>query len=97
MTVPTLPAAPTALTLTRQAGRVTLTWTDNATNETGFQIQRRGATWVTIASPAANPGTGTVTYIDTTVTPGTVYRYRVRAVNLAGNSAWSNVAQITAI
>ena len=97
--VPTLPAAPTALTLTSQPGQVTLTWTDNATNETGFQIQRRAgiAAWITIASPAADPGTGTVTYIDTTVTPGTIYRYRVRAVNLAGASAWSNTVPITAI
>ena len=37
----TAPAAPTNLTATLQAGlRVNLAWTDNATNEAGFRIQR---------------------------------------------------------
>ncbi len=51
----------------------------------------------TIASPTAGPDTGTLTYVDDTATPGTLYRYRVRAENLAGSSTWFNVAQITAL
>ena len=49
-------AAPTNLTATLLAGpQVSLTWTDNATNETGFVVQRsdNGGAFATIATPAA--------------------------------------------
>ena len=40
-TTATAPAAPTSLTATAQAGpQVSLTWRDNASNETGFVVQR---------------------------------------------------------
>ncbi len=39
--VATAPAAPTNLTATAQAGpQVSLTWRDNANNETGFVVER---------------------------------------------------------
>ena len=77
-------SAPTGLAATLQAGpQVGLTWTDNATNETGFVVQRsdNGGAFATIATPAANAGTGTVTYIDATVLAGNTYVYQVYAVN----------------
>jgi hypothetical protein len=86
----TAPAVPTNLTATPQAGpRVSLTWRDNANNETGFKVER--CSFVPPASPCTNfapiaqPGprnnTGNVTYIDATVTGGNSYLYRVAAFN----------------
>ena len=91
-------AAPTALTATLQAGpQVSLAWTDNATDETGFVVQRsdNGGAFATIATPAANPGTGNVTYVDTTVLPGNTYAYQVCAVNGSLASAFSNTASVS--
>jgi FtsP/CotA-like multicopper oxidase with cupredoxin domain len=95
------PLAPTTLTATPQAGpQVTLGWRDNATNETGFVIER-----CTIVSPAttcttfaqigvapARSNTGTTSYVDATVTPGNGYLYRVAAVNGAGVSAYATTS-----
>ncbi|MEO7586624.1 MAG: multicopper oxidase domain-containing protein, partial [Arachnia sp.] len=92
------PAAPTNLTATLQSGpRVSLSWRDNATNETGFIVERSadaGATYTTIATPGARNNTGTMTYINTTAVLGNSYLYRVSAVNAAGNSAPSNTAAV---
>ena len=93
-TVPTPPAAPTFVSATAQPGpQVSVTWTDNAIDETGFVVERctgSGCTNFTqIAAPLASPGTGaTVTYPDTAVTGGNTYRYQVKAVNAGGSSAY---------
>ena len=93
---PPPPAAPSGLTATALLNplRVALSWTDNANNETGFEIQRAtgaAGAFATIATVGANA----ITYTDTTVLPSTTYRYQVRAVNAAGNSAFSNIATVT--
>jgi FtsP/CotA-like multicopper oxidase with cupredoxin domain len=94
----TVPAAPTALAATVQAGpQVSLSWTDNANNETGFLVQRcTGSACTDFAQIAAvgprTTGNATVTYVDTAVTFGNTYRYRVAAVNGAGSSAYTNIA-----
>jgi FtsP/CotA-like multicopper oxidase with cupredoxin domain len=92
------PAAPTGLTAALQSGpRVSLSWTDRATNESGFVVERSvdGGAFAQIAAPAARSGTGTVTYVDPTVTPGATYAYRVAAVNAVDRSAYSNTATVT--
>ena len=93
----TAPAAPTALTATLQAVlRVDLTLTDNAVNEVGFVIQRstNGGPFTQIATAPARAGTGSVSYIDTTVAPGTTYTYQVAATNAI---AVSNFATATVV
>lgn len=84
------------------AGKLTLTWTDNATNELGFTIQRKAeacagtAAWADLASVAAN----VTTYADLTVAEGSTYCYRLNAWNTVDGtptgtkqySAWSNSA-----
>jgi hypothetical protein len=87
-----VPADPTLLNATVQAGpQVRLVWRDNATNETGFAVERctgAGCTnFAQIALPGPRNGTGNVTYVDTTVTAGNTYFYRVFAVNAIGPSA----------
>jgi hypothetical protein len=99
-TVPGLPASPTGMNALVQANplggpQVRLRWTDNANNETSFALERCmgagcGTTPSNFAQIAAVPprttGAPTVTYFDTTVTPGNTYNYRVWAVNSAGQS-----------
>ena len=92
-----LPAAPTNLTATLQPGpTVSLTWRDNASNESGFVVERstNGGAFAQIATPAARGGTGNVTIVDNAVTLGDTYGYRVTAVNVAGSSAPSNTASV---
>src|SRR5205814_107103 len=73
---PNYVAPPSNLTATRAAGGVTLSWYDNSWNETGYAIQRSddgGATWNSLDPAAANVHG----YLDTTVTVGHSYQYRV--------------------
>lgn len=89
------PSAPTSLAASAASGtQINLTWTDNSNNETGFRITRtNGSTTVNIPVPAAD-GTGTRSHQDA-VSCGTSYSYQVLATNSAGDSAYSNTAQVT--
>jgi hypothetical protein len=89
------PAAPTALTAALQSTstppQVRLTWTDNASNETGFVIERstNGGSFAQVGTAPARNNTGSVTFTDNTVMPASVnvtYTYRVAAVNVAGQT-----------
>ena len=71
-----------------------LQWTDNATNETGFRIERSPSSSGTFTQ-IATVGTNITTYSDTTVTSGQNYCYRVQAFNSAGASGYTNVACAT--
>lgn len=92
MLVVVAPAAPSGLGASSVSTTgATLSWTDTDQLETGFVIERKtgaGGVWAQIATPAAN----SVTYSDSGLTAGTVYYYRIKAVNGAGDSAWSNEA-----
>lgn len=74
--------------------RIDLNWTDNATNEAGYWIEREspiGGGFVVIAAVGKN----VTSYIDLTVLPSTQYNYRVQAFNDDGVSAYSNEANAT--
>jgi FtsP/CotA-like multicopper oxidase with cupredoxin domain/fibronectin type 3 domain-containing protein len=93
------PVAPTNLVATAQSGpRVALSWTDNATGETGFAIERaaNGGAFTALTTVGPRGGTGNVTYTDATVQVGNTYAYRVRAYRGAVFSAYSNVASAEA-
>ncbi len=88
------PAAPSNLVATPLSGtEIRLTWTENATNETGYSVERStdGATW----SAIANLGANSTSYADTGVTAGVTYSYRVRAFNGTTVSAYSNQVSAT--
>ncbi len=93
------PATPTALTYTLLTNptRVRLAWLDNATTETGFEVERsvNGGAYTLLTTVAARNGSGPVTYTNTGVTSGNIYSYRVRAINAAGSSAYTNVVSVT--
>lgn len=89
---PQPPAAPTNLTATSTVKRkVTLRWTDNSTNETGFRIYRstNGTSFSLRATVAAN-----VTSYTDTATSRVKYWYKVCAYNTAGESC-SGVVSVT--
>ena len=87
------PAAPSNLTATPSAGKITLAWTDNATNEMGFTLERStdGVNFSQLGILAAN----TTTYPNGGLTSGVTYYYRVRAYDGPNYSAFSNVAFAT--
>jgi hypothetical protein len=102
----TAPAAPTNLTATPQAGpKVSLSWRDNATNETGFVVERCSfvapattcANFAQIASLGPRNNTGSVTYVDTTVTGGNCYLYRVAAFNATATSLYATLTTAVAL
>ena len=87
-TVARAPSAPTDLRLVRiRRGVVQMAWTDTATNEAGFIIERSadGTTWAQVGTTGANA----VTFSDPSG-PGS-HQYRVKAVNVLGDSGYSNV------
>jgi len=91
---PSPPAAPSNMNATTQSyNSIALSWTDNADNETSFQLERSPDSnyWNQVATLAAN----STTHTDSGLNGSTTYYYRVRAVNAGGESAYSNVASAT--
>jgi fibronectin type 3 domain-containing protein len=89
------PAAPSNLTaVVISSTQVNLSWTANSTNQQGFRIQRSsdgGNSWSQIGQVGANA----TSFADTHASHGTTFLYRIYAYNGAGNSPYSNVAQVT--
>ena len=73
--------------------RIQLDWTHSASNESGYEIQRKigGGTWQSIVTLEANSST----YTDTGLLASTSYDYRIRALNSLGESDWSTTAAAT--
>jgi plastocyanin len=81
-------AAPTNLTATAAStSEIDLAWTDNASNETGFSIERRGVggTYQVVATTGANVHNAAVTGLD----PASFSLFRVRATGTTANSPYS--------
>ena len=91
----TTPAAPTGLTATATGTQINLTWTDNATNETGFKIERSPDGLPTTFAQIATVGAAVTTYTNAGLLADTTYYYRVRATNASGDSIFSNTANAT--
>lgn len=74
--------------------QIDLSWQYNASNETGFRIERKkasGASYIVIAEAGAN----VTSYSDTGLSAGTKYSYRIKAYNSSGESSYSNEASAT--
>ena len=90
-TTPIAPAAPTNLMATNiTTTSVTLTWQDNANNETGYRVSRQLGS--NNSQLAATLPANSTTFTDTGLTPGSPYQYVVAAFNLAGPSAGDSVS-----
>jgi titin len=86
-----VPADPTSLVATViDAGDIDLSWTDNATDETGFRIER-SLTTLNDWSKIGQTGINEVTFRERFAVPAVTYDYRVFAFNVDGDSLPSNV------
>ncbi|HVT87667.1 MAG TPA: NPCBM/NEW2 domain-containing protein [Tepidisphaeraceae bacterium] len=87
------PIAPTGLAASYNSGtgKVDLSWSDNAGDETGYRIERKTGTGGTYSQIADLPA-GSNTYSDNaSLVGGTTYYYRVYAYKTgAANSGYSN-------
>lgn len=91
---PTVPAAPTGLVASAVSStQASLSWTDNATNETSETVYVAPGSGA--FSVAGNVGAGTKSYGIGGLTAGQTYRFKVTASNSAGESPSSNIAQVT--
>jgi hypothetical protein len=89
-----LPNAPSNLTATGVSGsQINLAWTDNSNNETGFKVERCQGNNCTNFAEITQVGANATSFADTGLVSNTFYRYRVRAFNGSGNSAYSNIAR----
>ena len=91
---PDLP--PTTLTATHTAisNTVTLNWQDHATNETGYQVERKinDGPWSVLNTTLAPD---TTTYLDDQAPEGAVIQYRVSALFNTTVSAPTNTVSVT--
>lgn len=87
-----IPVPPSALVAqAASTSEISLSWTDNSTNETGFDIERRpgsGGTFLNVATVGPN----ITAYNDTGLGEAMAFTYRVKAVGSAGDSSYSNEA-----
>lgn len=88
------PNAPSNLAATASGAAINLTWVDNSAVETGFRLERKMGTFEVFA-PYAMLAANATSFVDTSVTPGNTYFYRILAYNQNGESAFSNAASAT--
>ena len=90
LAAPAVPVPPTGLLASAiSTSKVNITWTDNSTNETKFELYRsanNNFNYLLLAT--LNPNT--VSYIDSGLFANAIYYYKVRSVGIGGNSGYSN-------
>jgi hypothetical protein len=74
--------------------QINLSWTDNSDNEQGFSIERCTGNGCTNFAQIATAGANVTSFLNSGLTKNTWYRFRVRAFNASGNSAFSNIVQV---
>ncbi|WP_440950678.1 hypothetical protein [Methanosphaerula subterraneus] len=93
------PTAPTGVTATaarvnNNFDRVTLTWTDTSTTETGFRIQQATDSGFTANVVTGTVGADIVRFRTLNLPLNTNYYFRVQSFNAGGASAWVNAAPL---
>ena len=89
--------APTGLSAsTVSSSSISLSWTDNSDDETGFKVYRNSAdsSWES-ASVLTTTTANATSYTDTGLSASTTYYYRVKAANANGDSSWTSTASAT--
>lgn len=89
------PALPSGLNASASGfDRITLTWTDNSTDETGFELTRSATsngTYVPVGTVAAN----ITSFTDSGLTASTAYYYKLRTISNSGESTYIGPATAT--
>jgi predicted phage tail protein len=80
----------TASRFNTNSDRVTVTWIDASTNETGFEIQWASDINFTVGVTTHSVNANVTTHTTGNLPRGATYYFRVRAVNGSGVSAWVN-------
>ena len=86
------PTTPATLNASASGKRVSLTWSDSSTDETGFKVLRKDSlegSFSTVTTTSANA----TSYSDT-VTDAKSYWYRVSATNSNGDSVASKMVKV---
>jgi fibronectin type 3 domain-containing protein len=87
--LPTVPAVPANLQASGVSGsKINVTW-DDVSNETSFQLYRSpndNGNFILYSTIPSN----TLSFVDSSLVPNTVFYYKVRALNEGGNSLFSN-------
>src|SRR4030042_6641530 len=88
---------PTNLTATAASTtRISLSWSDNASYEKGYKVERKisGGSWTVLPDTLPN---GSSSFTDSGLTPNTAYTYRIKAYNDIAESFYSNEASATTL
>ena len=88
-----VPGAPTGLSAAAGNARITLTW-NAVSGATSYNVYR-GTTAGSESTTAIAAGITGTTYANTSLTNGTTYYYKIKAVNSNGVSGYSNEASAT--
>lgn len=93
-TLPDLPNVPINLiaNMIQSPFSVELSWTDNSTNEDGFIIEKETLTDAFVVIDTVGPNISV--FQDLNVN-NTTYNYRIKAYNVTGSSAYSNIALVS--
>jgi len=70
-------------------------WADNSANEDGFEVERCTGAGCVNFSRVATLASSVTSYSNSGLAGNTTYRYRVRAFNASGNSAYAAAASAT--
>jgi hypothetical protein len=93
LAMPATPAAPTALMTTGVfTNKISLKWNDNSTTESAFEVYRsiNNNTNYKLQATIDSSNNALGVYTDTALFANVTYYYKVRAINVGGNSAYSN-------
>ena len=91
---PTELEGPTGLSLEDNTANILLEWTDNATDETGYVIEKRlqgDTSWTTVATAGLNAQA----FVDNTNIGSDTWEYRVKAIRDSESSDYTSVVSIT--
>ncbi len=84
------PAAPSNVTAVANSyNKIALGWTDNSTNESGFEVWRSTSA-TTGFNPIGTTAAGATSFVDSGVSASTRYYYQVRAVSIYGQSLFAS-------
>jgi PA14 domain/Glycosyl hydrolase family 10/Fibronectin type III domain len=92
----TVPAAPSGVAAAvASSSQINVTWTDNSTNETGFEVDYSTSSTFASGVTTLTTGSNVTSRSVTGLAASTTYYFRVRATNATGDSANSNTANAT--